>query len=573
MPFDDARDSGGTHFDEQACFLYLEGRLDAARAASLAVHAAACQRCHARLHALEREARLVGAAMLEAVEPLPTRLAMWPERLSASDAQRAAGAPAFGSSATDGWAWLLSCGLAAVTLYSVWTTVIGPWLDQLDQSGFQGSSLLASVLFSDTLWNGWNALLDALQYAALAAVGIGGLLLLRQHWRQRARPRRRGWAVIGGVLAVIGVTLAMPNSAGAAEVRRGQTITVPVGETIHNDLIAFGNTVLVDGTVDGDAILFGQHITVDGHVTGDVIAFGQHITVDGPVDGSVRTFADTISLGSPIARNVTAFAAHLELDPRSTVGGGMIGFTGNAIVDGKVTRDLLFFSGDTTLDGTVGGDILLHGGPLFVGPTSQIGGRLHVIGDRQPEIASGAKLGQPVQFDFRAPQPRYRTGGWFVRQVLGFGAAVLCGLLLMKLFPGLFAAARLASRHVGLSMSVGALLLLAGFMLGIFSILLIVAGSTVGIATMTLYAPLLYGSQVFVGQWIGEKLSKSAPEAPPNLGYLALGLLILRVLGAIPVLGFFVWTVVLAWGAGAGSIALWKCTRAPNPTLAAPAAA
>ncbi len=175
------------------------------------------------------------------------------------------------------------------------------------------------------------------------------------------------------------------------------------------------------------------------------------------------------------------------------------------------------------------------------------------------------------------PRPnRFRfTGFYLLRQIVSYGVAFLCGLLLMKLFPGLFVAARDAARHVGLSMSIGALVLVSGFALLIFSIVLLVAGAAAGIATLMLYAPFLYGSQVFVGAWVGERVrgeqmqGKMANEAT-SAGTLAVGLLILRLLGAIPFLGFFVWLAVLLWGTGAICVGVWTRTRLDAvPALAA----
>ena len=56
------------------CLLYLDGQLDAQRAAELSAHAAVCGDCRALLGALEKESRLLGQALLEQDEPLPIRL-------------------------------------------------------------------------------------------------------------------------------------------------------------------------------------------------------------------------------------------------------------------------------------------------------------------------------------------------------------------------------------------------------------------------------------------------------------------------------------------------------------------
>ena len=234
-----------------------------------------------------------------------------------------------------------------------------------------------------------------------------------------------------------------------------------------------------------------------------------------------------------------------------------------AALDGKITRDLLFLSTNATLDGTVGGDVLFRGPRLEIGPSAQIAGRVHVIGQRDADVAQGAKLGQPVEFEFRPLRRpgRFGAGTFAFRQILAYGGAFLCGLLLIKLFPGLFAAGRKAAQHVGLAMSIGALVLVTGIAVVIFAILLMIVGTGAGVATLMLYGPILYGSQVFVGSYVGEMILHKSQALAPSVGALALGLLILRLLSNIPFLGFFVLAAILLWGTGAICMALWNRTR------------
>ena len=537
-----------THFDEAECMLYLDGQLDAQRAAELSAHTADCGDCRALLSVLEKESRLLGQALVEQDEPLPVGLREAPWAMPTA-------VPAPASAPWTLWAWALSFGLAAAAGLVLWTSVLQPWAEQLNQVGFQTSSLLSAALFSGAFWEGWEYMFDAMQYAAVISLGLLVLAL----WR----PWRRQRMTIAIALAGFVLLLGLPSGASAAEIRRGPNAVVAAGETIDNDLIVVGSSVRIDGTVKGDVIAFTQDLTVNGHVTGDVIVFAQRARVDGQVDGNVRAFSQTLSLDSGAAKNVTVLAQHFDMDPRATVGGGLIGLVQNATLAGKITRDLLFLSANTTLDGTVGGDVLFRGQRLQIGPAAQITGRVHAIGQNSPDVAQGAKLAHPVEFEFQ-PVPRhgrFGAGTYVFRQILAYGGAFLCGLLLIKLFPGLFAAGRKAAQHVGLAMSIGALVLVAGIAVVIFAILLMIVGTGAGVATLMLYGPILYGSQVFVGSYVGEMILHKSQALAPSVGALALGLLILRLLSNIPFLGFFVLAAILIWGTGAICVAIWDRTR------------
>jgi len=538
-----------THFDEAEYMLYLDGQLDARRAAELSAHAAACGDCRALLNALKTESLMLGQAILEQDEPLPARLREAPWAVPAP-------APEPASASWALWAWALSFGLAAAAVLALWTTV-QPWAEQLDQAGFQSSSLLSAVFFSGAFWEGWESMFDAMQYAAVISLGLLVLALWRP-WRRQSGRMTIAIALVGFVLL-----LGLPSGANAAEIRRGPNAGVTTGETIDNDLIVFGSAVRIDGTVKGDVIAFTQDLIVHGHVTGDVIVFAQRARVDGQVDGNIRAFCASLLLDSGAAKNVTVFAQRFDLDPRATVGGGLIGLVATATLGGKITRDLLFFSGNPTLDGTVGGDVLFRGQRLQIGPTAQIAGRIHAIGQNSPDVAQGAKLSHPVEFEFQQVprRGRFGAGTYVFRQILAYGGAFLCGLLLIKLFPGLFAAGRKAAQHVGLAMSIGALVLISGIALVIFAVLLMIVGTGAGVATLMLFGPVLYGAQVFVGSYVGDMILHKNQTLAPSVGALALGLLILRLLSNIPFLGFFVLAAILIWGTGAICVALWSRTR------------
>lgn len=581
------------HVDELTAMLFLEAQLKDRHAQQVAAHIAQCAACAALLQAMKQETLAFSQALQEEDEPLPAALRAEalrdarPSLTSRGVATRdlasrgpalppRASEPARAPSPRPTWAlqaWALAFGVLAAASFIAWTDILAPWMDQLDQLGIQGSNLLLRLLFTAVFWEGWTTMFDTLQYAVWILLGVSALMLLRGRLRKPAG--------LAALVAGLAMFLAIPAPASAAEVRRGPDITVPAGETVNNDLIAMGARVLVDGNVNGDLIAFTQNLAVNGHVTGDVIVFGDSARLAGTVDGNVRCFCNNVTLESSVGKNFTAFAARVELNPGSTIHGGVIGFARSILADGKVDRDLLLFSADTSVNGSVGGDVWLRGGRLSVGPTAAIAGRLQVRSNSRPDVPAGARLGQPLEFQFVQPRPnRFRfTGFYLLRQIVSYAVAFLCGLLLIKLFPGLFVAARDAARHVGLSMSIGALVLVSGFALLIFSIVLLIAGAAAGVATLMLYAPFLYGSQVFVGAWLGEKVlgerirgesagGKTAGDAT-GAGTLAVGLLILRVLGLIPFLGFFVWMAILLWGTGAICVGMWNRTRLDVPTAVA----
>ena len=523
------------HFDEMTCLLYLEGQLERPRAAELSAHAEGCAECRGLLRALERESRWLTRALVEEDETVPGRLLAPPAR------------------DTTPWGWVISFGLASAAAYTLWTGIIEPWRQQLSQAGFGGSSLLTILFFRGAFWKGWGDMLNVMELLAMLTIGVAAFGLLRHTWRR--------WTTIAVVLGAVGVALALPPGASAAEIRKASNYVLAKEETIKNDLIVTGQTVRIDGNVEGDLISFTQKLTVNGHVTGDVIAFAQVIHIEGPVDGNVRAFSNLLLVSSTVGRNLTGFVGTAEFASRSKVDGGMMLFSGDATLEGRLNRDLLGFIGRTTLNGYVGGNVRLQGGHLNIGPSAEIAGKAAYTGEHQPEVSAQAKLVSPLKVEIKKHRPDYASPRFYLRQGLRYIGALLFGLLLLLVLPGFFSDVVNSSRRYGISLGVGALALVVGVVLLLCSVVLLFIGVSAGVALVFLYLPAIYAAQVFVGTWLGERLLGPSAGTEAILGRLALGLLILRIVRLVPFLGVLTWLAVVLWGVGALLLTVYKRTR------------
>lgn len=533
------------HFDEMACLLFLEGQLDSERERELAAHVAECASCRDLLHALQRETALLSSALTEDNEPMPARLL----------SERARTLPS--------WVWTLAFGAFIAGAYWLWTDGITPWFDQLSNAGFGGTDLFSMIVFSGAFWEGWSDMFDAIQIGAVILLAVVALGWIRRRLRRSA--------AIAVVMSVLLAALALPGQASAAEVRRGKSISVPAGETIHNDLVATGSSVRIEGTVDGDVIAFTRDLSVTGHVTGDVIAFSQEALIDGTVDGNVRVFSRGVILQGAVGKNVTAFGSSVDTISKSTVGGGMIVLAGEADLDGKMQRDLLGMLGRTDLDGLIGGQAWIRGGTLTVASSAEIRGPATFMGREQPVVEAGAKLASPIRTEITQEIRRNRrtAARSAVRAIFGYLGALVAGILFLAIFPGFFRATLRETSSIGLPIGVGALALMGAVFLLILGVALLIVGVGAGVAGALAYAPILYIAQVFVGTWLGNKIMGEPPAVTSAVaGRMAVGLLILHVARLIPFLGALVGLVVVLWGSGAVLLGFYRMSRVESAPIA-----
>jgi cytoskeletal protein CcmA (bactofilin family) len=454
----------------------------------------------------------------------------------------------------------LAFGAFAASAYWVWVDGLSPLFDPLSNAGFGGTDLFTMIVFNGAFWEGWSDMIDVMQVGALILLAIGAVVWIRRRLRRSV--------AVAVVMSALLLAVALPQQASAADVRRGRSIVIPAGDVIHNDLVAAGPSVRIDGTVEGDVIAFTKNLTVTGHVTGDVIGLARVTLIDGKVDGNVRIISSSILLQGDIGKNLSSISNSLNLSSKGNVGGGAIAIAADADLDGKIQHDLLGLIGRGNLEGLIGGEVWIRGGSLTVASTGEIRGPATFEGPQQPEVEPGTKLASPFRTEITQEIRRNRKSFTrsVIRAIFGFAAAAVVGVSLLLVFPGFFRAALRETGAIGLPIGVGALALISGVFLLIIGILLALIGVGAGVAGVMAFAPILYVAQVFVGAWLGNKIMGAVPgdsgaALSAWIARLAVGLLILRVVGFVPVLGGFVWLAVLLWGTGAVLLGFYRMSR------------
>ena len=537
------------HFDEMTALLYLDGQLEAGRADEVTAHATSCLPCGSLLGALQKEGAWLRGALVAEEEAVPARLLAAPGR------------------STGPWGWMVTFGLGVAGVYTLWSGLVEPWLNEAAQAGFTGQSLLTMLFFSGAFWKGWDAMQSLVEFLALGTLTTVVIWLLHKQWRR--------FTPVVFVMGVLACALALPPAAAAAEIRRGDpSYTLPAGQEVKNDLMVAAGTARIEGDVDGDLIVFATTVTVTGHVKGDILCFAQTLRVEGPVDGNVRVMAEALTLNGTVGKNVMTWAGTMELGDKASVGGTMTIFTGEAELNGRIAGDLLALAGDLDINGTLGHDATIRGNRVAIGPAAQIAGKTKYTGPQEPTVSPGAKLGSPpeITIQTRGPSaPNYASPHYYLHRVLLWGASFLFGLVMLLLAPQFCLDAKQESKRVGPAVGFGVLFLIATPIAAILACCTVV-GLGVGIAALLLYAIALYSTPVIVGLWVGEALLGAAPAAPsatgPIIGRMALGVGILQVAGMVPFVGFWIRVGMVIWGLGALVLALYARIRSTQAVTA-----
>ena len=343
------------------------------------------------------------------------------------------------------------------------------------------------------------------------------------------------------LVAVALVSLSAPAAAQQSElggkVRSGREVTIPAGETVQGDLIASGGTVRVDGRVDGDLVASGGRVIVAGTVTGDVLVGAGSTTISGEVGGDLRAGAGQARIEGRVGEDAVLGVGQATVTSEAQIGG-----------------DLIFGAGRMQMDGTVAGSVL--------GSTGSFAGDGSVSGSERVNIQQPEPAQEPTLAD-RA-----------VDAVRRYMSLLVIGVLLLWLLPRVLRGAADAARGRPLvSFGVG----LLGFLAVIVALVLVVLATVLvavllgllglgSLTGVTVFGGLLvaaiivflfvlavaFAAQATVGLALGRLLLRGEGRSfLGGLGALALGLLVVVLVGAIPVAGGWLEALLVLLGFGA----------------------
>ena len=389
--------------------------------------------------------------------------------------------------------------------------------------------------------------------------------------------------VVAGALAG---ALALPAAASAIDRREGNTVVVASGETVSDDLYAFGNTITIDGIVDGDVVAFGQMVLINGTVRGSVLTAAQSVRIDGTVDGSVRAAGQLVDVNGIVAGDVLAGASQVTVggDVNRDVAAG----AQNVIIDGTVGRNLMTGSNSLTISGDVGGNVEAESTDVKVTRQGTVDGDLDYW-SADKAVVVGEVSGTTTRHDPPTDgRDNSRSGGGsgILAVVLGgilawiqslIGLLVLGLVMVFALRRPMSGGSRAVADRLGVSLGVGALVFFTTPMVGGF---IFVAGLFIGAWWLAFVLFAVYWLLLLAGLIVGVLsvgraiLSRASSTGEPALAWsLLLGLVLVWLVAAVPLLGWLAAWLVMIAGTG-GLVLLWmgktEAPVKPTPVEVAP---
>lgn len=374
----------------------------------------------------------------------------------------------------------------------------------------------------------------------------------------------------------LAAALASPAAPAAAAVwRSGDIVTIPATETIQDDLYVAGGRVEVLGRITGDLVVAGGNVVVRGPVEGDVIAAGGEVRLEGRVGQSVRAVGGSLELRNGVAGDLVAAAGRLTTAGDLVAKGDAMLAGGELVLGGQLGRSLRAGGGTIRLNGEVAGPASLTAPEVRVASGAVVAGPLEVVTRTVEPLAAGATVRGPLT---RRTLTEATSGSGFGGWLFGFLMALTAGITLLWLLPeAADRSGEAAARTPGWRMLAGVLALI-GAPLAAALAMVTVVGIPLGLILLAGYFVALYLAQLVVAWTAGRRLFELGQARVvgfgPRVGALALGLLLVYLVRAIPLLGPLATFVVVVWGLGTIATLLYERLRArhapgpePAPTV------
>ncbi|MCK4679894.1 hypothetical protein KAT82_02110, partial [bacterium] len=261
-------------------------------------------------------------------------------------------------------------------------------------------------------------------------------------------------------------------------------------------------------------------------------------------------------LDGHIGGDLIVFAKRIEISETAVIDGDAIIAGATVTVDGAIGGRARIMTGFLDMDGTIAGnaEITADGG-MRLGPDAHIGGDLLYEGPSEIDIPEGTVAGEVTfqkiikeDFDFEG----FIGGAGILFHILGFIAALVAGTVIVALMTDharrtaeIIRTRPLKSLGIGfvtfICMPIVLLLLLV-------FILTIPLMFVVGLA----YVIALYIAKFYFSIWLGNLiLSRGGRTDVSPIPSMLLGLTIVYLVTAIPVVGTLVGVIIIFFGLGA----------------------
>ncbi len=340
-----------------------------------------------------------------------------------------------------------------------------------------------------------------------------------------------------------------------------------------------GGDVRLAAPIKGDFYAAGGRITVDQPITGDATLAGGALTLRAPIGADLRAAGGEIKIESAVGGKLFASGGNITFSNDAAVAQAATLYGGNVLIEGKISGPLKVYAQKVILNAEVARDVELNAEEIELGPRAKLGAALRYPGDAIFKTAEGVMIGGAVTRgdSMNGRRDTHHDREWHGQMMTNSpswaGIAVSIAVLLAVSALFLFVFTRFSQRAAQKIWATPWLALAAGIavFLGIpllaMLLCLTLIGIPLGLALIMLF-PLILLMGYVVGVFsISERVQQAIQKEKwkesraIKLGFFALTLLLVMLVGNVPVIGPLLLFAITLLGIGACWLYLYSRRR------------
>ncbi len=349
----------------------------------------------------------------------------------------------------------------------------------------------------------------------------------------------------------------MPRSASAAE----------LAKRVYGPHFFTGESVVITEDLVGDVYVGSGQVLVEGKIDGDLLVGGGKVTLNGEVTEDVRVAAGDVVFNGRVGQDVTAGAGTVTFGPNSEVAGSVTVGSGMVVFNGEVIGDVWVGAGATQLSGVFGQDVNLETSEVQVLPNAIISGNLTAKYEEKADVSDQAQImgEQNLEKKYRAVQTEqardrmvnFNKGMGQAKSGMALLLGLVSGLVLMYLFPKAADAVTSELLKNPLSSLGWGLIKLMVVPLGAVLLMVTIVGLPLAFLMLMGYAMGMMVASWVAGKAIGEAVYKKSKVSFLKNRYIqfAVGLVLLKLVGLLPLVGWLI--KLISFLMGFGALGIW----------------
>ena len=306
-----------------------------------------------------------------------------------------------------------------------------------------------------------------------------------------------------------------------------------------SNYFVFDENVNITKEVFGDVYSAGRKVQVRDNVKGDAIIAGEIVNINSKeVNGNIRCAAQTININSKNIKNITLAAQNINID-ENTVANGVY-LAGQNINFKGSCKGLYATGGTIIINGKIDGNVSVSCNELIIADNGEVSGEIEVYSPKEPIVNSKVSMNDIKYTAIDNSQDENTLKAFMgFSTIISILASLILGFVIYSIFKKFFINNDELLVKEPLPIVFGGI---ASFILvPIASLLLFITiiGLPLGMLSLLMYFIVVYLSPVVMGIILGRLVLK---DKNPYL-QLFIGILVVRLLSLLPMIGGFVWVV------------------------------